>query len=193
MKSLFAFGLLFLSASSFAQFVVPQTTVIRTPYGNVHHTTYTRMPMYNYGTNGPISNKFEFYIVFKDNAEQMTRTRISLDSINTVTIKEKKEERVVTPSETKELYRILPNGMRFSGQPADSCWLFLCHKGKINGYSNLAEEGLIFAIAIQKGDGPIVALTATELEKMIDANDPKMAKLLKRRKFSQIITAYNAQ
>lgn len=173
--------------------MIPQTTTIRTPYGNVNHTTCTRMPMYNYGATGPISNKYDFYIVFKDSTQEVTRTRISLDSINTVTIKEKKDERVVKPSETKELYRILPNGMRFSGQPADSCWLFLCYKGKINAYSNLAEEDLTYAIAIQKGTDPIVPLTATELEKMIDSNDPKMDKLLKRRKYSQVIKAYNAK
>jgi hypothetical protein len=193
MKSLLLFGFLVLSASSLAQFMIPQTTTIRTPYGNVNHTTYTRMPMYNYGTNGPISNKYEFYIVFKDSSEQVTRARILMDSINTITIKEQKNEQVVKPAETNELYRILPNGMRFSGQPADSCWLFLCYKGKINAYSNLAEEDLTYAIAIQKGEGPIVALTATELEKMIDSDDPKMAKLLKRRKFVQVIKAYNAQ
>jgi hypothetical protein len=192
MKSLFVFGLLILSYYARGQFMIPQTTTIRTPYGNVNHTTYTRMPMYNYGNTGPISNKYEFYVVFKDSTEQVTRTRISLDSINTITIKEKKDDRVVKPSETKELYRILPNGMRFSGQPADSCWLFLCYKGKINAYSNLAEEDLTYAIAIQKGAGPIVPLTAAELEKMIDSNDPKIDKLLKRRKYSQVIKAYNA-
>jgi hypothetical protein len=194
MKSITVLLLMLVSTSVLSQFMVPQTNTIRTPYGNATYTTYQQMPGFNnYGSRGPVSRKYDFYIVMKDSSNIVTRSRIAFtDSINSITVSDK-SKRKINPAETAEFFRMLPNGVKFSGQPADTCWLFLCHSGKINAYSNLAEKDLMYAIAIQKGEGPIVALNATELEKMIDANDPKMAKLLKKKNFVQIIKSYNSQ
>lgn len=194
MKSIIVLLLVLISPSGFSQFMVPQTNTIRTPYGNATYTTYQQMPGFNnYGGRGPVSKKYDFYIVMKDSSKVVTRNRIAFtDSINSITVNDK-SKRKINPAETVELFRMLPNGVKFSGQPADTCWLFLCNSGKINAYSNLAEKDLMYAIAIQKGEGPIVPLNATELEKMIDANDPKMAKLLKKKNFVQIIKDYNAK
>jgi len=38
-------SILLTGATAMAQIMVPQTTVIRTPYGNVNHTTYTYQHM----------------------------------------------------------------------------------------------------------------------------------------------------
>jgi len=69
-------SILLTGATAMAQIMVPQTTVIRTPYGNVNHTTYTYQHMSYYGSTAPISNKYDFTIVLKDNSKLQTRARI---------------------------------------------------------------------------------------------------------------------
>jgi hypothetical protein len=110
----------------------------------------------------------EFTIVLKDSTTLTGKTRIEfLDSVSRVVLKDKKEKRIIKSSETLELYRVDPNGYRFSGIATDTCWLFLSTKGKINTYSNLAEHNIEYMIAVQQGDGPILPINKQKLIAMV--------------------------
>jgi hypothetical protein len=58
----------------------------------------------------------------------------------------------------------MPDGRKFAGIATDSCWLFQCSSGKINGYSRLAEQNDDYIVAVQAGDGSIVALNKDNLK-----------------------------
>ncbi|MBK8291440.1 MAG: hypothetical protein IPK96_11390 [Flammeovirgaceae bacterium] len=175
-----------------AQFMIPQTTVIKTPNGNVNHTTYSyhQMPT---GSIGPVSIKYDFTIVLKDSTVLNARTRIEYkDSTNIVTVKDKNEKRIIKPSETVELFRILPDGRKFGGIATDSCWLFQCTKGKINGYSRLADQNEDHVVAIQTGDGPILPLSKDNLLDMVGEHK-YCIELIEKKKFIKAIETYNKE
>lgn len=176
-----------------AQFMsVPTTSTIRTPYGNVSHTTYTNIPMY-YGT-GVVSAKHKFTIVLKNDSTVTANTKIDMSAkTQAVYVKAKGKKGKIEPVDTREIYRITAEGKKLSGIPVDSCWLFQSAKGKINTYSNLAEVGTMYAIAIQEGDnGPIKPLTKDNLL-FIVGDVPKLRKLVERGKLIKAIDFYNAQ
>lgn len=100
--------------------------------------------------------------------------------------------RNIFPKETKEIYRILPSGKKFSGIPADTCWLFPAATGKINGYTDLPREGCLHLIAIQLGDSPILPLTRKNMEAMIGpVTNPKLIELLDKGNLSEAVRQYN--
>jgi hypothetical protein len=102
-----------------------------------------------------------------------------------------KQKVVIKPRDTKEIYRIDETGLKIAGMPTDSCWLFLAVKGKINGYSYLAEKGSSSLIAIQKGEGaPILPLNKDNLEEMV-AENPEALKFAKKKKLEKAITTFN--
>jgi hypothetical protein len=192
MKLILITLLIFSYAFASAQFMsVPSTSTIRTPYGNVSHTTYTNMPMY-YGS-GIVSAKHKFTIILKNDSTLTANTKIDMSAkTQGVYVKAKGKKKKIEPVDTKEIYRMTAEGKKLSGMPVDSCWLFQTAKGKINTYSNLAEVGTMYAIAIQEGDnGPIKPLTKSNLM-FIVGDVPKLRKLVERGKLIKAIDFYNA-
>jgi hypothetical protein len=130
----------------------------------------------------------------KDGGNLVTKNRINFeDSINSITLKDE-SKRVIKPNETVQIFRMLPEGVKFIGIPTDSCWLFKCAVGKINTYSMLAEQDISYAIAIQKGEGEIVKLSKENLlELTADANDAELVAMIEKKKFLKAIQRYNKE
>ncbi|MBX2916267.1 MAG: hypothetical protein KF856_13435 [Cyclobacteriaceae bacterium] len=193
---LFWFSILAFQTAFAQTFAIPQTHKINTPYGPAKFTTYTyqRMPMMNYSQQGPVSRKYQFYLVMKDGGNLVTKNRINFeDSINSITLKDE-SKRVIKPNETVQIFRMLPEGVKFIGIPTDSCWLFKCASGKINTYSMLAEQDIAYAVAIQKGEGEIVKLSKENLlELTADANDAELVAMIEKKKFLKAIQRYNKE
>lgn len=190
-KNFFLLLFLTISSSSFAQ-MMPMTNTIRTPYGNASYTTWRPMPMMYYGGSMSPSVKYPFTIVFSSDSSVLVKAKIDISEKNHV-IKTKinKKKVVIKPRDTQEIYRIDDTGFKMAGMPTDSCWLFLAVKGKINGYSYLAEKGTNSLIAIQKGEGaPILPLNKTNLEDMVGDN-PEALKFAKKKKLEKAITTFN--
>ncbi|TXH25307.1 MAG: hypothetical protein E6Q96_09255 [Cyclobacteriaceae bacterium] len=193
---LLIFSILGIYQATAQTFAIPQTHKINTPYGPAKFTTYTyqRMPMMNYSQQGPVSRKYQFYLVMKDGGSLVTKNRINFeDSINSIALKDE-SKRVIKPNETVEIFRMLPEGIKFIGIPTDSCWLFKSSTGKINTYSMLAEQDMSYAVAIQKGTGDIVKLSKENLlELTADANDAELVAMIEKKKFLKAIQRYNRE
>lgn len=176
-------------------YAIPMTHTVNTPYGPAKITTYSyqQMPMMDYSNRGPISGKYQFFLIMKDGSQLVTKNRINIeDSINTIALKDK-SKRVIKPAETVEIFRMV-EGLKFVGIPADSCWLFKSSEGKISTYSMLAEKNISLAVAIQKGDGDIVKLSKENLlDITADANDPELAAMIEKKKYLKAIRVYNGE
>jgi hypothetical protein len=184
-----------LSGSLHAQMMIPITTTTRTPYGSFKTTTWTPTGHQYFG-NSQISIKYPFTVTMKNDSVFTAKTRIRFEKdTHSIVVKDRaKDKQIIHPSETKEIYRIRENGKKMTGIPADSCWLFRCKEGKINAYSFLAEEGMTYATAIQKGDeGPIVPLTKANLLKMVGEEDPKVLRIIKENRLVRAIEVYNKE
>jgi hypothetical protein len=175
-------------------FAVPRVHNINTPYGPAKFTTYSyqSMPMMNFSQGGPVSRKYQFYLIMKDGRSLVTKDRINFqDSINSITVKGE-TKLLVKPTETVEIFRMLPEGIKFIGIPTDSCWLFKSSTGKINTYSMLAEQDMSYAVAIQKGTGDIVKLTKENLLELT-ADKPELIPLIEKKKYLKAIQLYNKE
>ncbi|HTJ52111.1 MAG TPA: hypothetical protein VL443_21765 [Cyclobacteriaceae bacterium] len=191
MRTIFLIVLLLLcSAISYGQ-MMPMTSTIRTPYGNVPYTYNVYSPR-NYRTSGNISVKYEFLVKLKNDSTFTAKTRIDISKDkHSITVKRNKEKIEITPSETESITRLIPyEGRKVTGIPADTCWLFKIGVGKIISYSFLAEDNMQFITAIQHGDGPIVPLTKNNLKEMI-GEDPELLKLIEKNKLIKVIEKYN--
>lgn len=195
-KLVLAISVLF-SFPSFAQ-MIPMTSTIRTPYGNVPYTYHVYSPTPHYYYNqGSISNKYEFTVVLKNDSMFDVRTRIDLpkDKGNhSITFKTKTGKQTLSPSDTKAITRITYEGKQLYGIAADSCWLFKTDAGRINSYSFLAEPGMSYIIAIQDGEnGPIVPLTKENLQAIVGTGNEKINKLLAKDKLIKAVEEYNSK
>jgi len=173
-----------------AQFFTPVTTQIRTPYGNVPHTYYVPS-VYRYYNLGGISQKYEFTVVLTNEEELTFKAAIKLnDSIHSLTYKKRGAKRVITPQETREVFRLTRDGKKITGIPTDSCWLFKVVEGRINGYSYLASESAEYLSAFQVGDGEILPLTKENLLPIVK-DDPKRVKWVEKGGLGKAIVHYN--
>ena len=173
-----------------AQSFTPVTTQIRTPYGNVPHTSYVPS-VYRYYNLGGISQKYEFTVVLTNEEELTFKAAIKLnDSIHSLTYKKRGEKRVITPQETREVFRLTRDGKKITGIPTDSCWLFKVVEGRINGYSYLASESAEYLSAFQVGDGEILPLTKENLLPIVK-DDPKRVKWVEKGRLGKAIVHYN--
>ena len=180
-----------MTTGTFSQ-MMPMTNTINTPRCPVQYTTWRPMSMMYYGGNASPSIKYPFTIVFNNDSSVLVKAKIDISKKDHV-IKTKINKRkvVIKPRDTQEIYRIADTGEKIAGMPTDSCWLFLAVKGKINGYSYLAEKGTNSLIAIQKGEGaPILPLNKTNLEEMV-ADNPEALKFAKKKKLEKAITTFN--
>ncbi len=171
-------------------------TTIRTPYGNAN--VYTHRPQYYnyYGSSSGqvIRPKHKFYVEMKDGRQLLVHNIMNYyDSIAKLELKTKSDSTIIIkPSDTKLIVTMVyRTNERLEGIPADSCWLFKIVKGKINGYSPFAEKD-DFVIAIQKGDeGKIVPLNPSNLIEMVGTDDPKINKLVEKKKLVNAIRTFN--
>lgn len=154
--------------------------------------------MYYGGTATP-SYKYPFTIVFKSDKDSTLLVKAKIDASeknHVIRTKVNKQKVVIKPTDTREIYRIDNSGLKITGMPTDSCWLFLAVRGKINAYSYLAEKGLSSwgsIIAVQKGEGaPILPLNKDNLEEMV-ADNPEALKFAKKKKLEKALTTYNKQ
>jgi len=114
---------------------MPVRSTISTPYGNVPYTYYIPGVPMHYG-NTQISYKHPFTIILKNDSVVSDNVRINIsEKQHSIKVKINKAEASYKPEHTKEIYRILPDGRKLTGIPADSCWLFKANAGKINSYS----------------------------------------------------------
>ena len=187
--------IIFISAANLvgAQ-MMPVTTTIPTPYGNVQTTQWMQMgrPMY-FGNFGPKSYKHDFVIILANDSVVTARTKINIsEKQHVIKVKKGKVSLSYSPRQTKSISWFTPTGQRHIGIPADSCWLFESSKGKITTYSFLAEAGEDGVIAIKKGDGEIISLSKDTLEPMIEDNE-KSLKFLKKNNPLKAIKIYNQE
>jgi hypothetical protein len=195
-----AFFVVYCLGGSQAQMMIPTTTTIGTPYGNVTSTSY------NYMSTG---NGFGSYSYMKLPRNIVRPASIILvnDStlrgdynfngeqhIHTMTLestKNKDAELQFTPPETKEIRISFPSRYVI-GIPLDSVWLFNIVSGKMNGYARLPYEKEDYKAIrfISKGDGPIEKLSKESLMKMV-ADNPKAMQFVMNRKLAKAIKVYN--
>lgn len=188
---LFFFFLLCVTFSATAQFhSVP--TRINTPYGPRTITTYQYSPTMQYNGNRNPSQKYTFTVVLLNDSTITDKGRIKItDSIHSITFKEKGNKTTFKPFETKELYRFVSKGVKLSGIPADTCWLFKTEEGRVNFYSCVAELGTDLVTAIQIGDDS--PITTLDKQKVMDivSQYPRLLKLAKKNKLVKALRKYN--
>ncbi|HTJ53389.1 MAG TPA: hypothetical protein VL443_28235, partial [Cyclobacteriaceae bacterium] len=128
----------FIRVVSLGQYIPMQTTM-RTPYGNVHSTHYVYMPhiMNNGKSHVSAKSKYEFTVRLKNDSMFRVKSRIDISTNkHFITVKKDKQKINISPADTKSISHISKyNGYTIKGIPADSCWLFMVDKGKINSYS----------------------------------------------------------
>lgn len=194
MKSLFlTFCLTTVLHTSFAQ-MMPVTTTIQTPYGNVPHTYYTGSPLHFYGPAN-VRLKDDFTIVMKNDSTFSSKTKIEHTAVrHSVTVRDAADKKQkIYPGHTKALIRVDEFGNRLYGIPTDTCWLFQAAYGRINSFSFLPQLGTDQVIAIQSGQkGPIVPLTKENLLAMV-GDDPKILKLIKKSRLLKAIQLFNKE
>jgi len=186
--------LLFTPFVSHAQ-MIPMRTTIPTPYGNVTQTTYIPGPP-RYYYNGPVSYRYTFNIVLKNDSAFSAKGKINFEDhkAQSLVYKSGKTRKSLFPSNTKSVSRITIDGKVLPGVPADSCWLFRTSTGKINQYSFLAEPDTPFVTAIQDGNnGVIMALTKENLLYLVGNDNARVIKLIEKEKFLKAIALFNEQ
>lgn len=193
----FGFFLLGTSTQAFAQFRPPST--MRTPGGNVTFPgSYTPM-LYSFNSE-PISNRYKFYIVLKNDSTIVAKTKIKLRTATApseISWREKGKKYTVTPDQTKEIYRIDYWNKKIQGIPQDSCWLFLVdtvgHEKRIRRYSMTADinQPAISHFKMEKAK-EILPLKKETLEPYIEGNK-KAKKLLLKNKLLKAIEELNRQ
>jgi hypothetical protein len=175
---------------SSAQFM-SMPTKFSTPMGKITVNQPVHMPRYvnNYTTT---NSKHLFTIVLLNDSTFEKKAYINIDAkVHELKWVTKKVQSVIVPSETKEIYRIDPNGMKISGKPMDSCWIFLVDTGKIRTYSVIAEMYDPLISYIQKDtSAEIMPLTANNLELLVADNEKALA-LVKKGKLLKAIRVYN--
>ena len=185
--------LAFLSSSNFSiSQNIPIRSYMSTPKGNISTTHYHYINMPNgYLQTKLGSQSHDYKIILKNDSILAKYTRINInDSIHSITIKKKKERRIVKPFETKFVKFTNARGELYIGIPKDTCWLFKIHSGRINAYSYLPEVDDIHIRAIQKGGEEIVPYTKAYVLKMVESNKEAM-KYAEKGKLHEALCAYN--
>ena len=193
--SLFSIILLLVTLYCQAQFT---TITVRNyspnAYGNSATTYYQYKPPAfgnkKFKTN-EANKQHTFTIILQNDSFLTTKTTLNLDNfVHTLTYGKKESKIIIRPIETKAIYRLDKNGEEIMGMPHDSCWLFLAIKGKINAYSVTTEFDDPMIAYVQKGDGPLLAITAEILAELM-ADNEKALTILSRNNIDKAIRVYN--
>ncbi|WP_293955760.1 hypothetical protein [Sphingobacterium sp. UBA7855] len=193
----FVIFLLGTSNRALAQFSPP--TTIRTPSGNVTLPGVYTPRFYSFNSE-PISSRYKFYIVLKNDSTVVAKTKIKLRTTTApseISWREKGKKHTVTPEQTKEIYRIDYWNKKIKGIPQDSCWLFLVdtvsHEQRIRRYSMTADinQPTISHFKMEKAK-EILPLKKETLEPYVEGNE-KAKKLLSKNKLLKAIEELNRQ
>ncbi|MFC3352614.1 hypothetical protein [Sphingobacterium zeae] len=193
----FVIFLLCTSNRALAQFSPP--TTIRTPSGNVTLPGLYTPRFYSFNSE-PISSRYKFYIVLKNDSTVVAKTKIKLRTTTVpseISWREKGKKHTVTPDQTKEIYRIDYWNKKIKGIPQDSCWLFLVdtvsHEQRIRRYSMTADinQPSISHFKMEKAK-EILPLKKETLEPYVEGNE-KAKKLLSKNKLLKVIEELNRQ
>lgn len=134
--------IVFASQNSFSQ-MVPVTTRMNTPYGNVPYTQYINTGSYlNYYRSSGVPNyKYTFTVVLNDGKKVLIKSNKNFtDSVTSLVYKENGIVKYLTPSQTTSIFRTGDTGTtKVIGTPSDSCWYFNVLKGELLGYSQVSE------------------------------------------------------
>ncbi|QRY57463.1 hypothetical protein [Sphingobacterium siyangense] len=193
------FGLVMLGNLSqvFAQFRAPYT--MRTPGGNITIPGSYAPILYSFDRE-PISSRYKFYIVLKNDSTVVAKTKIKLRTATApseISWREKGKKYTVTPDQTKEIYRIDYWNKKIKGIPQDSCWLFLVdtvsYEKRIRRYSMTADinQPAISHFKMEKAK-EILPLKKETLEPYVEGNE-KAKKLLSKNKLLKAIEELNLQ
>jgi hypothetical protein len=191
----FGIFLLGTSTQALAQFHPP--TTIRTPGGNVTLPELYTPPLYSFDRE-PISSRYKFYIVLKNDSTVVSKTKIKLRTTtkpSEISWREKGKKYTVTPDQTKEIYRIDYWNKKIKGIPQDSCWLFLVdtvsYERRIRRYSMTADinQPAISHFKMEKAN-EILPLKKETLEPYVQENE-KAKKLLSKNQLLKAITEFN--
>jgi len=177
-----------------AQFA-PSSMRISTPYGPRTIPTYQHSPMMLYrGGAGNPSIKYKFTVVLINDSIVKDKGRINIyDSVHSITFKDHGEKKTYKPSDTRELFRLTPEGMKLSGIPSDTCWLFKTETGKINLYSCIAEPGTDMVTAMQTGeDAGIESLDKEKVMELVKQY-PRLLKMAEKGKLVKALRGYNKE
>jgi hypothetical protein len=195
MPNYLAVVFLFILPTAYAQqFTMPMR--IQTSHGTVTHQVPVgqRFPTYYYGGSGTrsaVSHKHDFVVILKNDSVVLLRDAIRVsDSVHFLEHKAGRVRSKIYPNDTKQILRYIHPG-KYTGIPADSCWLFMIKTGPINLYSYLAEDDLLGVCAFQLGDGQVQQLNGTNLLATIPDQDEKFLKFVKADKLRKAIDHYN--
>ena len=192
--SLFSIILLLVNSCCQAQFtnISLQKYIPGIGYQSVEYYQYNPPAFGNKKFKTNEANKqHTFTIILQNDSFLTTKTTLNLDNfVHTITYGKKESKIIIRPSETKAIYRLDKNGEEIMGMPHDSCWLFLAIKGKINAYSVTTEFDDPMIAYVQKGDGPLLAITAEILAELM-ADNEKALTLLSRNNIDKAIRVYN--
>lgn len=155
-----------------------------------------------------VNFKYDYLVTMKDNAQLIVRSKIYADTARHKTyliFVDKKYNRTDTNrnrkiyvSQTLSIARMTGSGglekKWYTGMATDSCWMFKAISGNINAYSTFSENGLGLIppplMAIQRGEGPIIKLTAGNLKPMV-GQDIAALKNIQKGNYYKAIERYN--
>lgn len=155
-----------------------------------------------------INLKYNYLVTMKDNAQLVVHSKIYADTARHKTYllfvdkkysrRDTNRNRKIYVSQTLSIARKMGNGSSDKdwdkGMATDSCWMFKAISGNINAYTAFSEDGLGLTppplMAIQKGDGPIIKLTASNLKPMVE-QDAGALKNIQKKNYYRAIEKYN--
>lgn len=151
----------------------------------------------DWGGQADISKIFTCRVILNNDSIFVRSLKIELDSAtHYIDISSGKKNKILVPTATKSISRVINKDKLMVGIPADTCWLFKITTGKINAYSFLPRNNPQHTIAIQQGDGPILPLNAENFLSMVNPElRPKLKPYAefkhKYKRLYELIEAYN--
>ncbi|MFV0606866.1 MAG: hypothetical protein ACK5NK_13605 [Niabella sp.] len=151
----------------------------------------TKIPTYyNYGSANPNAN-MKVTVVLKNDSIVSGKGTISYkyDGFQ-LKFKSNKSKSWISPAETKEIYRLMPEGDTVKGIVyKDSCWLFHAIKGKINGYTftSLSENLDLYVIEY---DGKFIKADRDVVRDLVKSN-LKAEQKAKKGQLAKALLIYN--
>lgn len=177
-----------------AQWIPPSQ--IKTPYGNATIPGYhiSGASYFFLNNKGPVNGKYDYTIVLLNDSTITKKTRLKIDfkkNHSSITWNQGKDKKIITPKETKEIYRMVLGQTKLTGIAIDSTWIFLIDKGRIQTYSvtsDFREPTIAYFQYTATGD--IQALTKENLLPFV-ADDNALVKLVNKNKLLEVIKKYN--
>ncbi|MBB6111128.1 hypothetical protein SAMN05421821_110147 [Mucilaginibacter lappiensis] len=153
--------------------------------------------------------QFNYLVTMKDSSQIFVHSKIYSDTARHKTYlifvdksyskRDTNRSKKIYVSQTLSIARNLGgNGSPdewYKGMAKDSCWMFKAISGFINAYSMLSQTDnsnfdAFTLVAIQKGDGPVIKLTADNLKLMV-GQDVYALENIQKKNYYKAIKKYN--